>query len=178
MIKHIALVFVLITFLFFSRESTLAQSSPSAVPKVEYQLPYPGVLPDNPLYFLKAARDRLVSILINDPLKKSEFNLLNSDKRIGAGIALVEKDKDALAVSVISKSNNYLFDAVIAAEESKKLGKDTKSLSENIRNSILKHKEKIEELEKLIDKKYVKELKSEYKRLEIMQESVKQNLLK
>ena len=33
--------------------------SPTPVP-VAYQLPFPGLLPDNPLYFLKTMRDRLV----------------------------------------------------------------------------------------------------------------------
>ena len=40
---------------------------------VKYELPYPGILPDNPLYFLKQIRDWIMERLITDPLKKIEF---------------------------------------------------------------------------------------------------------
>src|SRR5436190_18380171 len=80
----------------------------TAPAEVEYELSYPGVLPDNPLYLIKAARDRMVSFLITDPIKKIEFNLLTSDKRIYASKLLSDKGKFDLAISTLSKSNNYL----------------------------------------------------------------------
>ena len=40
-------------------------------PKVLYNLPYPGLTPDNPLYFIKAVRDRIIDISTRDTLKKA-----------------------------------------------------------------------------------------------------------
>ena len=45
--------------------------SPIPVQRVDYELPYPGLLPDSPLYFLKISRDRLIEFMIGDPIKKS-----------------------------------------------------------------------------------------------------------
>ena len=35
----------------------------------QYNLPYPGLLPDNRFYLLKMIRDRVVGMLIADPIK-------------------------------------------------------------------------------------------------------------
>ncbi|MBF8250036.1 MAG: LPXTG-motif cell wall anchor protein, partial [Candidatus Levybacteria bacterium] len=64
-------------------------ATPSSNQEVNYELPYPGLLPDSPLYFLRVTRDKLVSFLISDPLKKAEFDLLQADKRLNAGIYLL-----------------------------------------------------------------------------------------
>src|SRR3989304_6415715 len=53
--------------------------------KIVYQLPYPGILPDHPLYTLKAVRDRIQVFLTRDNLKKAEIYLLYSDKRLAMG---------------------------------------------------------------------------------------------
>src|SRR5579883_115828 len=62
--------------------SQSAAVSPTGVP--DYVLPYPGILPDNPFYFLKVLRDRLILFFISNPTKKSSFYLLQSDKRLEA----------------------------------------------------------------------------------------------
>ena len=61
----------------------------------EYSLAYPGMLPDNPMYFIKATRDRIVEFLISDPLKKAQFHLLQTDKRIAAVSYLVPQRKES-----------------------------------------------------------------------------------
>ena len=88
----------------------------SPTPEIQYVLPYPGILPDNPLYALKAARDRVVSFFISDPLKKAEFDLLQADKRVQAGLFLLHKDNPdvPLAITTISKGQNYLDEAIVA----------------------------------------------------------------
>src|SRR5690242_14285884 len=48
----------------------------------DYTMPYPGLLPDSPLYSLKVFRDRVISFFISDPLKRSSFDLLQADKRL------------------------------------------------------------------------------------------------
>ena len=86
-------------------------ASPSASPSIEYFLPYPGLLPDHPLYPIKAIRDKMLSVLISDPVKRVEFNLLMADKRLNMGILLSEKGKEALAETTVSKAEKYFLDA-------------------------------------------------------------------
>ncbi|MBI3576483.1 hypothetical protein HY086_00365, partial [Candidatus Gottesmanbacteria bacterium] len=71
--------------------TTIKPGNAMMVAKVEYLLPYPGILPDNPLYFLKAARDKIIEFLIADPVRKAEFYILQSDKRLGMTSMLLEK---------------------------------------------------------------------------------------
>ncbi|HVT01213.1 MAG TPA: DUF5667 domain-containing protein [Patescibacteria group bacterium] len=140
---------------------------------VEYNLAYPGLLPDNPLHFLKAIRDKIVSILINDPEKRAEFNLLTSDKRINAAEFLSEKGEDALSVSTLSKSNNYLSDSINAVIEAKKMNKNADTVLHNQDLAILKHLEVLAVIRKDVDKKYDQEVSIEEKRLKNMQKTVK-----
>lgn len=115
--------------------------------KNNYQLPYPGLLPDNPLYSLKVFRDRIIEFLIADPIKKAEFDLLSADKRLAIGIALFEKGKKDLAETTISKGENYFEDAIINIDKAKKEGRQLDpSLLLNIELSAKKHNEVLENL--------------------------------
>ncbi len=116
-------------------------ASDSAEIFVQYELPYPGMLPDNPLYFLKTIRDRVVSFLITDPIKRAEFNLLTSDKRIYAAVLLVEKGKEELAVDTLSKSNNYFHEAILALDRAKEKGRDIHSMQGSLHTSVKKHQQ-------------------------------------
>lgn len=104
-------------------EGALPRES-EAVQEETYVLPYPGLLPDNPLYPIKAFRDRMVSLLISDPLKKAEFNVLQSDKRMGASLALYKKGEKELAEQTVGKAGNYFEEAIAKASEAKQQGKD------------------------------------------------------
>ena len=123
---------------------------------VEYTLPYPGLLPDNPLYFLKAARDRIVGLLISDPLKKAEFNLLAADKRLNSGIFLFNKGKEKynLAISTVSKGENYFEEAISKVNEAKKQGMDTNDILRRLWESAKKHQEVLISLEKTLGKDF------------------------
>lgn len=146
--------------------STTIVLSPTAVPvKIQYELPYPGMLPDNPLYFAKAFRDRLIGLLINNPLKKAQFNLLTSDKRLNAGQALLARGKKQDAVSVVSKSNNYLELAIEAARGAQKNGENIRDIMSQIQTSGLKHKEVINQMMLRVDKKNRTQLKKELDRI-------------
>lgn len=107
----------------------------------EYQLPYHGLLPDSPLYFLKVIRDRLIDFLISDPLKKSEFYLLQADKHATSGVALFVKGKQELAESTISKGENYFEKGIGKLQEAKKQGSDIKNMNNRYVVSLQKHKE-------------------------------------
>lgn len=117
---------------------------------VKYDLPYPGILPDNPLYFLKMIRDRIVGFLISDPLKKAEFDLLQADKRLNAGIYLLDKNKDKnarLAQSTISKGEDYFEKAIEKVDQAKKQGLDTKDILRRLSEASKKHQEVLQSLE-------------------------------
>jgi hypothetical protein len=108
----------------------------------EYTLPYPGLLPDNPLYVLKVARDGLVGLLITNAQKKASFSILQADKRLAASKALIEKDKSkyAMAGSTLSKAENYMEEAVLKTQEAKKEGLETNELEITLKKSVHKHK--------------------------------------
>lgn len=110
---------------------------------VNYELPYPGILPGSPLYSLKALRDKIIEIFISDPLKKSNFYLLQADKRLASGISLFDLDKGELGETTISKGQNYLeksIDNVILAKSSQK---NISDILAKIRMSSAKQKEQI-----------------------------------
>ncbi len=124
----------------------LKVASPTAQPKVNYSLPYPGILPDHPLYSLKMLRDRLVDFLLRDPLKKAEFLILMADKRLGAGKTLLESQKADLGQTTINKGEDYLLRAIETTRLAKEQGKDTSGLTEKLESSIAKHLEVLGEV--------------------------------
>ena len=141
------------------KEATGSSETVSRNKDIEYTLPYPGLLPDSPLYFLKTARDKIVSFLISDPLKKAEFNLLAADKRLNSGIFLFNKGKEKykLAISTVSKGENYFEDAIAKAGEAKKKGLDTNDILRRLSDSAYKHQEVIKSFEKTAGQDFKKE---------------------
>ena len=142
---------LLISVLFLFPIKSFAQSSaatPSAT-TIDYSLPYPGILPDNPLYFMKALRDRIISIFISDPLKKAEFNLLMSDVRLNAAIYLFAKGegKYSLAETTVSKAENYFYNALVKLSEAKQQGMGINDLTAKLITASKKHQQLIRELE-------------------------------
>lgn len=108
--------------------------------EVDYYLPYPGILPDHPLYWLKMIRDRVQLLLTTEPLVKAKKLLLYADKRLGAGWALIEGNKVDLGITTLTKAEKYLERAVIAAE---KLGDndEERRFKEKLEKAEMKHKE-------------------------------------
>jgi len=143
--KYSFLCLLIIAFFIFPGVS-LAQEDGTVpitppVQVIDYPLPYPGILPNNPLYPIKMIRDKIVLLIIVDPYKKAKFNLLQSDKRIQAAIFLVKEDKKngKLAVTTIEKGENYFHDAVFEAASLKKQGQDIGRFLDNLNNSASKH---------------------------------------
>lgn len=142
-----------------------AQDATLSAQKIVYAFPYPGMLPDSPLYFLKAARDRIVGFLLSDFSKRAEFNLLTSDKRIAAAEILATRGKQEIAISTLSKSNNYFDLAITSAEKAKSMGKNVDTVLSNLQNSALKHQEVLLVIESKLEKKHDPQLQYESKRL-------------
>lgn len=138
-------------------------SSSSASPSSDYQLPYPGMLPDNPLYFLKVFRDSLTSFFINKPLDKANFDLLQSDKDVEASYLLVtqEEGKTALSFQTFSQAQDYFDQAINEAENAKKQGYSTQDIANNLLLANKKHEQILEAIAKLTDQKNNQTFKSE-----------------
>lgn len=122
-------------------------SSNISFAKVNYELPYPGLLPDSPLYFLRIIRDKTVSFLISDPKKKAEFDLLQADKRLNAGIYLFKKIKFAQSLSTISKAENYFEEAIQKIKQARGQGTETTEITNKLIDSSKKHQEVLKALE-------------------------------
>lgn len=120
---------------------------PSPTPtKVDYVLPYPGILPDHLLYPVKMLRDRIWELLVTEPVKKTELLLLMADKRLGAGRVLVEGGKANLGEQTLSKGEKYLERAVNQALAARQQGKDISDLLDKLDKSVRKHLEVLEEV--------------------------------
>ncbi|NTU73009.1 hypothetical protein HGB07_02415 [Candidatus Roizmanbacteria bacterium] len=87
-----------------------------------YEMPYPGMLPDNPLYLLKETRDYMVEFGTRDPLSKAELNLVCADKHVSMGVELVKKGKNALALRSLASSEEHTARAIDVLEKSIKQG--------------------------------------------------------
>lgn len=155
----IGLFFFLFVSAVFAQESTSSSIilSPTSATS-DYQLPYPGLLPDSPLYFLKAARDKIISLFIADPLKKAEFNVFQADKRLNSGIFLFKQRKEDQGESTIAKGLNYLNEAITKVGEAKKQGMNVTPIVEKFSLSLKKHREVI----KMLQRKAKKDIKSKF----------------
>lgn len=127
----------------FAQEPTTSLSGATPSASVEYTLPYPGILPNSPIYFLKAFRDRVIGFLVQDPLKKAEFNLQAADKRLSAGILLLDKGEKELATSTISKGENY-FEFALRELEAVRNEEDKKVILSRLESASKKHQEVLE----------------------------------
>jgi hypothetical protein len=117
-----------------------ADSTP--VPTEEYVLPYPGILQDNPLYFLKTVRDRIMEWMIADPLRKIDFYVLQSDKNLNAGLLLNLANKKVLVPGVLTQSYMDIEKAVSLAATVKNSGGEIPSGQlDHILRSLKKHQE-------------------------------------
>ena len=147
--KKFALIIILLLFSstvnnVFAQDIVLP--NPSAI-NVEYELPYPGILPDNPLYFLKAVRDNVLGFFISDPLKKADFQLLQADKRLAASKVLLDEKKYDLAITTLSKSGNYFDKAISKAAQAKSQGQNADSVIAKLLQASKKHQQVIYQME-------------------------------
>ena len=140
------LVMIFLPLTFFSISSYSTQTA-TANEKVAYQLPYPGILPDHPLYILKVARDRLQDVTTRDPIQKAKLYLLLSDKRAAMAIALVQKGKIKPAISTLSKGEKYFLQIPQLIKTAKQQGGEAPDgLILQLKLSSQKHQEIIDNL--------------------------------
>lgn len=120
--------------------------------KSDYALPYPGILPDHPLYFLKDFRDKIIEMLVVDPERKAEFYLLQSDKFLNATQSLLDKNQTEKAQMILKQSSDKMTMAVAQLSDLKTNGRQVSAGSvDRITKSIEKHFEVLTDLSSKLD---------------------------
>lgn len=105
------------------------------------------VLPDSPFWIVKVLRDKFWIFLTPGSTRKSELNLLLSDKRLMAAKTLIQKGKHDLAYTVILKSHSYFVEAVNLEYEARKMGDNTDELLLLLTKASLARKEIMQSLQ-------------------------------
>lgn len=146
------LVFVLVLYIgrLFSSLPVLAANTatPSGqkinqvvTQKIDYTLPYPGVLPDNPIYFLKVLRDNVLLFLIQDRVQRSFYLIRLADKRVESAKMLLDKGETSLAAETAVQGEDYLTRAVDEAAGAKTEGRNVAELFAKLTVAGAKHDE-------------------------------------
>lgn len=112
-------------------------------PAVEYDLPFAGLLPDHPLYLLKASRDRILLFFTHDPVKNLQLKLLFADKRLVMGRLLWEKGSYDLSTSTFIKAEKYLLTTSLDLGMLKKQNNLPPGLTDKLESAAKKHEELI-----------------------------------
>lgn len=142
----LTILFFVLTFQSVNAQEITVSPTPTAAP-VAYTLPYPGLIPGHPLYGLKSIRDGIMDFLISNPLKKTEYELLQADKNLQAAVFLIEQKKDAVLITTtLMRAEDDFGRAVLKAEEAKKQGIETKALMEKLSLANKKHQEVMSEI--------------------------------
>ncbi len=141
--KFAALLIILFVFLLASTpafaQSPIPISTASAGQTVKYDLAFPGMLPDNPLYKIKVLRDKIAIEFISDPKKKIDFYLHLADKGILAAAILIDKHNVPLAQTTALKAEHnmtLLKNVLYAFDES-----PSEMLIDELKIASLKHQE-------------------------------------
>lgn len=152
--KFLIKIFFLTILIFLIVQSTSAQEqentlTPAPTPTIiKYDLAYPGMLPDNPLYKLKMLRNRISLALLSDPRKKIDFYLLETDKGILATAMLVDKKKIELAKETALKAEHNF---TLLTYQLGSLGKKPNdAFFEKLKTASLKHQEVLNSLIKRV----------------------------
>lgn len=157
--------FLIIIFSFFVLPQlaliTQSQSLKIDESEVVYPLPYPGILTDHPLYFIKQIRDNILLFTTRDNIKKSQLYLHLSDKHIATAIQLAKKGKDDLSQKELMQSEDYFLEVPPLLKESKDQGASTSAeFIDQLEQSNKKHKEVITEVMKDVNDPEVETFKT------------------
>jgi hypothetical protein len=143
--------------------------------EIQYDLPYPGLLPDNPLYVLKVFRDNIVSFFISSPSKKADYDLLQADKRMNASIYLSHEKpvNDTLISSTVSKAINYFDQSISQTQLAMQQTEDIKSFVQHMDTASKKYRQVILQLETNASQQLKGDLVEDQKRLDGIQSEIK-----
>src|SRR3989344_4197307 len=114
---------------------------------IPYNFAYSGdVLPDSPLWPLKAARDRIWFLITTNSERRAELNLLFADKRIAAALVLFDTGKPEEGYSTLIRAEKYLEEAAKMEEENRQKGIDTAEFARRLAWASLKHYQVLQEI--------------------------------
>lgn len=126
----------------------------------EYELPYPGILPNHPLYILKAGRDKVLEMFTRSPIRKAELYLLFADKRINMARYIGQSDW-SLSEQTASKAEKYLIKSWGAAKNGIKMGTNPDvSYTKRARQSAKAHRTILLNLQKHCPTDYKQKFKA------------------
>jgi len=160
--KNIILV-AIITFVFsalfsatpvFAQTNTLTDKTTtpeltSVSEELDYTLPYPGILSDNPLYVFKNLRDRIMRMFLSDPVKRIEFSLLQSDKFLSMAMAYADVKKWDRAGKAIIDSQKEMEQAITEVIAARATGVIIPShIIISLERSTVKHKQRADDMKK------------------------------
>lgn len=133
-------VFLLIVPPFFYLFNYSQPRSLNVDNKTDYELPFPGLLPDHPLYLVKMLRDQTLVFITRDFESRARMQLELSDKRIRAGELLIDEKKYDLAISTFSKGERYFEQAIETLKSAKQQGQaPTTDIIDQMKRSNKKH---------------------------------------
>jgi CRISPR/Cas system-associated exonuclease Cas4 (RecB family) len=116
---------------------------------VSYELAYPGLLPNHPLYVFKQIRDGFTEFMTRDQMKKARLRLQMSDKMTRAAQILIHDDKKnvSLTLKQLNYGEEYFAKTIADIKTSSKQGvKPTKEFLDQLNLSLIKHKKVIEDI--------------------------------
>lgn len=113
---------------------------------IDYNLPYPGILPNHPLYFLKNVRDEVLIFFTRSLLKNSRVRLLIADKNLVMATQLIDLRLDKQGVQVLQKGENHLLIALLQLQELKKRGELPAGAVDKFELAARKHEDIINQL--------------------------------
>ncbi len=145
--------------------SVYAQDASTNAAIIKYDLAYPGILPDSPLYKIKVIRNKIIDFLINDPMKKINFYLLNADKGILASAILIDKHEIKLSEETLLKAENNF--TLLTFQLGRLAKKPDDAFFKRLTDASLKHQEVITSMIKRVpenDKKVFEQVLSFSKR--------------
>jgi hypothetical protein len=133
----------LLTSMAFAQYQSL--DIPTPTPKIDYSLPFPGILPTHPLYPLKLLRDKILLLTTRDPMKKSEYLLIFADKNLAMGEILAQEGNRSEALETYLHAEENLNASLDRLAQSKSDGVFPPGPLSKRELSYKKHKEVIED---------------------------------
>lgn len=103
------------------------------------ELPDPGILPDNPFYFLKSFFEEMGTFFTIGELAKTERFLNLAEKRLAEAKALAEKGKSEVAERTMNRYREQLGWALTKAEQARMKGLNTDEILTKVSEATLRH---------------------------------------
>lgn len=109
-------------------------------------LPAPGMLPGNPLYFLKSLGEAIGTFLTFGDVPKAERALVLAERRLTEVSALVDKGKPELAQRLLIRYQEHLASSLSRVEAAKTKRVSVEEVSKNVAEAAAKHQIVLDEV--------------------------------